>query len=74
MATDQTAHPTDHLELRAEVEFLAQRAGLGNLAPQHLDQMVDAYPYVQAMLSRLRRGRDRGDEPAHAFSAGRFEE
>ncbi len=74
MAIDQTAQPTDHLELRAEVEFLARRAGLGDLAPHHLDQMVDAYPHVQAMISRLRRGRERGDEPAHAFSAGRFED
>lgn len=70
MAMDQAQ---DRDQLRAEVEFLAQRAGLENLAPQYLDQMVEAYPHVQAMLSRLRRGRDRGDEPAHTFSAGRFE-
>ena len=56
---------------RDEVAAMARTAGL-DLAPEHLDELVDAYANLEPMLMRLRRGRSRADEPAHVFDPRKF--
>ena len=56
---------------RQEIDVLARRAGL-NLTDEHLDELVQAYGYVEQMLTRLRRARSYGDEPAHVFVPTKF--
>ena len=56
---------------RDEIAAMARTAGL-DLAPEHLDELVDAYGHLEPMLMRLRRGRDRSEEPAHVFDPRRF--
>ena len=51
---------------RQEIDLLARRAGL-SLTDEHLDELVQAYGYVEQMLMRLRRARSYADEPAHVF-------
>ena len=51
---------------RDEIAAMARAAGL-NLAPEYFDELVEAYANLEPMLKRLRRGRDRADEPAHVF-------
>jgi hypothetical protein len=56
---------------REEIAVMARVAGL-NLSPEHFDELVDAYGNLEPMLRRLRRGRDRADEPAHVFDPRKF--
>ena len=53
-------------ETRVLVEKLAVRAGLKLSAPL-LVQLCEAAPYALAMAKRIRRLRDRADEPANIF-------
>jgi hypothetical protein len=54
------------------VAILARNAGL-SLSPAHLAELVDAYGYIERMLTRLHRNRARSDEPAHVFVPTAFE-
>lgn len=54
-----------------EIAVLARIAGL-DLPPQYMDELVAAYRNVEPMLLRVRQGRDRADEPAHAFDPRKF--
>ncbi len=56
---------------RDEIVLLARNAGL-DLPEAYLDELVDAYGRVRAMVARLPQSRPRGDEPAHVFSATKF--
>ncbi len=56
---------------REEIVVLAKRAGL-DLAPPYLDELAEAYGYVQQMVARLPRSRPRSDEPAHVFAPATF--
>ena len=56
---------------RDEIFTLAKMAGL-SLSPQYFDELVEAYHNIEPMLQRIRRGRDRADEPAHAFDPRKF--
>jgi len=56
---------------RDEIAIMARIAGL-ELEPQYLEELVEAYRNVEPMLHRIRRGRDRADEPAHAFDPRKF--
>ncbi len=51
---------------RAEILLLARQAGL-DLPDAYVDELVDAYGLVTAMVGRLPRNRARADEPAHVF-------
>ncbi len=57
---------------REEIAVLANRAGL-NLAPEHFDQLVEAYGFVEKMIAALARAHSYGDEPAHAFVPAKFD-
>ena len=54
-----------------EIVRLARQAGL-ELAPAYLDELVEAYGHVRAMIARLPAGRPYGDEPAHIFVPQKF--
>lgn len=56
---------------REEIAVLAKNAGL-DLPPDLFDELVVAYGTIEPMLMRLRRGRDRADEPAHVFDPRKF--
>lgn len=56
---------------REEIAVLAKNAGL-DLPPDLFEELVQSYANVEAMLMRLRRGRDRADEPAHVFDPRKF--
>jgi hypothetical protein len=56
---------------REEIAVLARRAGL-KLAKEHFEELVEAYGYVEQMLTRLRRARSYADEPAHIFAPRKF--
>jgi len=56
---------------REEIAALARRAGL-KLAKEHFEELVEAYGYVEQMLTRLRRARSYADEPAHIFVPQKF--
>ena len=56
---------------REEIAVMARAAGL-DLSPAHLGELVDAYGQLEPMLWRLRRGRERADEPAHVFDPRKF--
>jgi hypothetical protein len=56
---------------RQEIDVLARRAGL-KLTDEHLEELVQAYGYVEQMLIRLRRGRSYADEPGHVFVPTKF--
>lgn len=56
---------------REEIAGMARMAGL-NLPPEYFDELVEAYANLEPMLKRLRRGRDRADEPAHVFDPRKF--
>lgn len=56
---------------REEIAVLAKNAGL-DLPPDLFEELVQAYANVEPMLMRLRRGRDRADEPAHVFDPRKF--
>ena len=56
---------------REDIAVLARNAGL-DLPPDLFDELVEAYRNIEPMLMRLRRGRDRADEPAHAFDPRKF--
>jgi hypothetical protein len=56
---------------REEIAVLARRAGL-KLAEEHFEELVEAYGYVEQMLTRLRRARSYADEPAHIFAPYKF--
>ncbi len=56
---------------RDEIAVLARIAGL-DLSPEYLDELVDAYRIIEPMLRRLRRSRDRADEPAHVYDPRKF--
>ncbi|MBI4081174.1 MAG: hypothetical protein HY423_01050 [Candidatus Lambdaproteobacteria bacterium] len=52
--------------LRAELEQLA-RLGDATLSAQQLDQLCEAYVYLEAMLGRIPRDRPWQDEPMNTF-------
>lgn len=54
-----------------EIVRLARQAGL-NLPQAYLDELVEAYGHVRAMVARLPAGRPRSDEPAHTFVPRQF--
>jgi len=54
-----------------EIAVMARIAGL-ELAPQYMEELVQAYNGIEPMLLRLRQGRDRADEPAHTFDPRKF--
>lgn len=54
------------------VAILATNAGL-QLPDAYLAELIDAYGYIERMLARIHRGRDRADEPAHVFVASAFQ-
>ncbi|GJD53246.1 hypothetical protein OPKNFCMD_6018 [Methylobacterium crusticola] len=56
---------------REEIAVMARLAGL-DLSPEHFEELVGAYANLEPMLWRLRRGRDRADEPAHVFDPRKF--
>jgi hypothetical protein len=56
---------------RDEIAMMAKVAGL-DLAPQYFDELVEAYRNIEPMLWRIRQGRARADEPAHAFDPRKF--
>ena len=56
---------------REEIAVMARIAGL-ELAPQYMDELVEAYLNIEPMLLRVRRGRERADEPAHAYDPRKF--
>jgi hypothetical protein len=56
---------------RDEIAAMARVAGL-DLPPAIFEELVDGYATLEPMLWRLRRGRDRADEPAHVFDPRKF--
>jgi hypothetical protein len=56
---------------RDDIAAMARAAGL-NLSAEHFEELVEAYANLEPMLRRLRRGRDRADEPAHVFDPRKF--
>lgn len=56
---------------REEIAVLAKTAGL-DLPAEYFDELVAAYLNIEPMLLRVRRGRDRADEPAHAYDPRKF--
>ena len=56
---------------RDEIAVLAKTAGL-DLPAEYFDELVEAYLNIEPMLMRVRRGRERADEPAHAFDPRKF--
>lgn len=56
---------------REDITVLARNAGL-ELPPDLFEELVQAYANIEPMLMRLRRGRDRADEPAHVFDPRKF--
>lgn len=51
---------------REDIAAIARVAGL-DLSPALFDELVEAYRLIEPSLQRLRRSRDRGDEPAHIY-------
>ena len=56
---------------REDIAAMARIAGL-DLEPKYFDELVEAYEGIEPMLRRVRQGRDRADEPAHAFDPRKF--
>jgi hypothetical protein len=56
---------------REEIAVLAKTAGL-DLPAEYFDELVEAYRNIEPMLLRVRRGRDRADEPAHTYDPRKF--
>jgi hypothetical protein len=56
---------------REEIALLARVAGL-DLAPQHLDELVKSWHWLEPVLGRIPRQRVRTDEPAHVFDPRKF--
>ena len=56
---------------REEIAVLAKTAGLA-LPAEYFDELVEAYLNIEPMLQRVRRGRDRADEPAHVYDPRKF--
>lgn len=56
---------------RDDILVMARLAGL-DLAPEYMDELVDAYSNIEPMLMRIRRGHPRADEPAHTFDPRKF--
>jgi hypothetical protein len=54
-----------------EIAAMAKVAGL-ELSPAYFDELVAAYRNIEPMLWRIRTGRARADEPAHAFDPRKF--
>jgi hypothetical protein len=54
-----------------EIRALAKRAGL-ELPEELLQQFIAAWPEYEAMVRRIPRGRDYGEEPAHTFRPARL--
>lgn len=56
---------------REDIAVMAKVAGL-DLSPALFDELVDAYRLIEPSLLRLRRSRDRRDEPAHIYDPRAF--
>mgnify|MGYP001589075628 CR=1 FL=1 len=54
-----------------EIVRLARQAGL-DLPPAYLQELVEAYHHVRAMIARIPTARPHGDEPAHTFVPQKF--
>jgi aspartyl-tRNA(Asn)/glutamyl-tRNA(Gln) amidotransferase subunit A len=59
--------PTD----RDAVLTLAGMAGL-NLPVAYVDELVDAYTHIRALVAKLPQLRPYSDEPAHVFDPAKF--
>lgn len=57
---------SDHVITREDIAAMAKAANL-DLSPALFDELVEAYRLIEPSLQRLRRSRDRGDEPAHIY-------
>lgn len=57
---------------REDIVVMAKIAGLSSLPPHYIDEIVEAYRNIEPMLWRIRTGRDRADEPAHAYDPRKF--
>ncbi len=53
-----------------EARVLAAHAGL-ELEPAHLEDVREIYPYLAAMIARVRARRRAEAEPAHIFDTAR---
>lgn len=56
---------------REEIVAMVKIAGLDR-HPEYLDEIIEAYRNLEPMLQRVRRSRDRADEPAHTFDPRKF--
>jgi hypothetical protein len=56
---------------REEIAAMARVAGL-DLEPLYFEELVEAYRGIEPMLRRIHQGRDRADEPAHAYDPRKF--
>jgi hypothetical protein len=63
--TQKKSHQVDAL-FREKIAIMAKCAGL-NLAPEHFDQLCDAWKNVEQMIARIPHERQRLDQPAHTF-------
>jgi hypothetical protein len=57
---------------RDEIAVAATLAGL-DLRQEHIEELVEAYSYVEPMLRRIHRGLAYASEPAHVFVAAAFQ-
>ncbi|MGJ5180313.1 hypothetical protein ACQR16_22320 [Bradyrhizobium oligotrophicum] len=62
---------TDKPASRDDIAVMARLAGL-DLPAEFFEELVEGYATLEPMLWRLRRGRDRADEPAHVFDPRKF--
>lgn len=62
---------SEHPITREDIAAIARVAGL-DLSPALFDELVEAYRLIEPSLQRLRRGRNRGDEPAHVYDPRAF--
>lgn len=62
---------SEQMVTREDIAAIARVAGL-DLSPALFDELVEAYRLIEPSLQRLRRNRDRGDEPAHIYDPRAF--
>lgn len=62
---------SEQMVTREDIAAIARVAGL-DLSPALFDELVEAYRLIEPSLQRLRRSRDRKDEPAHVYDPRAF--
>lgn len=62
---------SEQVVTREDIAAIAKVARL-DLSPALFDELVEAYRLIEPSLQRLRRSRDRGDEPAHVYDPRAF--